>query len=99
MKLSAILGALGSGAAVLKGASTTAILVGAVYLADCRFSNRGPEALDRCWMTALPIMGLGATARGGFSIGYQTYNPALRPEDQHSGAERDEHGRFKRRQP
>jgi hypothetical protein len=97
MKLATILGALGTGATVLKGASTTAILVGAVYLLDCRIADRRTEALDRCWMTALPIMGLGATARGGFSIGYQTYNPALRPED-HPGAERDEHGRFKRRQ-
>ena len=98
MKLATILGALGTGATVLKGASTTAILVGAVYLLDCRIADRRAEALDRCWMTALPIMGLGATARGGFSIGYQTYNPALRPED-HPGTERDEHGRFKRRQP
>ena len=97
MKLSSILGALGTGAAIVKGASTTAILVGAVYLVDCRLADRRPEALDRCWMTALPIMGLGAVGRGGFAAGYNTYNPALRPED-HAGAERDEAGRFKRRQ-
>jgi len=97
MKLSTILGAIGSGAAIVKGASTTAILVGAVYLVDCRMADRRPEALDRCWMTALPIMGLGAVGRGGFAAGYATYNPALRPED-HPNAERDESGRFKRRQ-
>jgi len=97
MKLTTILGAIGSGAALIKGASATAILVGAVYLLDCRLADRRAEALDRCWMTALPIMGLGAVGRGGFSIGYQTYNPALRSDDQ-PGAERDEAGRFKRRQ-
>ena len=97
MKLSTILGAIGSGAAIVKGASTTAILVGAIYLVDCRMADRRPEALDRCWMTALPIMGLGAVGRGGFAAGYNTYNPALRPED-HPNAERDEAGRFKRRQ-
>lgn len=96
MKLSTILGALGTGATVLKGASTTAILVGAVYLVDCRLSDRSAQALDRCWMTALPIMGLGAAGRGGFNLGFQTFNPALHREDQAS-TERDEHGRFVRR--
>lgn len=95
MKLTTIIGAIGTGATLLKGASTTAILVGAIYLIDCRLADRRAEALDRCWMTALPIMGIGAAGRGGFQIGYGTYNPALRPEDQ-TGGEID---RFKRRQP
>ena len=49
-------------------------------------------------MTALPIAGIGAAGRGGFTLGYGTYNPALRPEDAITGADRDESGRFKRRQ-
>lgn len=98
MKLSAIIGAIGSGASIFKAASNVALLAGALYLVDCRLSNRGPEGMDRCWMTALPIAGIGAAGRGGFAAGYNTYNPALRPEDQTIG-ERDEQGRFKRRQP
>ena len=98
MKLTSILGSIGAGAAVFKTASSAALIVGSLYLVDCRLSNRGPEGMDRCWMTALPIMGVGAAGRGGFQLGYGTYNPALRPEDQ-PGAERDEAGRFKRRQP
>ena len=97
MKLTTILGAIGSGAGIFKAASNVALLAGALYLADCRLSNRGPEGMDRCWMTALPIAGIGAAGRGGFAAGYNTYNPALRPED-HANAERDESGRFKRRQ-
>ena len=93
MKLTDILGTLGTTAAVLKGASTTAILAGALYLVDCRTSDRSPEAVDRCWMTALPIMGLGAAARGSYEVGYGTFNPALRPP---TGGQRrrDEHGRY-----
>lgn len=90
MKLSTILGSLAPAAAVIKAASTTAVIAGAVYLVDCRLSDRRAESVDRCWMTALPIMGLGATARGGFQVGYQTFNPALHP----TGRKRDEHGRY-----
>jgi hypothetical protein len=97
MNLRPILGTIGTAAAVFKTASSLAVFVGTIYLIDCRTSNRGPESMDRCWMTALPIMGIGAAGRGGFGIGFNTYNPALRPEDQPS-AERDESGRFKRRQ-
>jgi len=100
MKLSAILGTIGGAATVFKAASNVALIAGALYLVDCRLSNRGPESMDRCWMTALPIAGIGAAGRGGFTLGYGTYNPALRPEDGPTGGgERDEHGRFKRRQP
>lgn len=91
MKLTTILGSLGPAAAVIKAASTTAVIAGAVYLVDCRLSDRRPESVDRCWMTALPIMGLGATARGSFNVGYATYNPALREP---TGRRRDDHGRF-----
>lgn len=99
MKLGSLLGALGGVSVAFKTASNVALLAAALYLVDCRVSNRGPEALDRCWMTALPIAGLGAAGRGGYALGYNTLNPALRPEDQPTGSDRDEAGRFKRRQP
>lgn len=98
MKLTSILGTIGTAGAVFKAASNVALIAGALYLLDCRISNRGPDGMDRCWMTALPIAGLGAAGRGGFGIGFNTFNPALRPEDQ-PGTERDESGRFRKRQP
>lgn len=99
MKITTILGALGGLGATFKTASNVALLAAALYLVDCRVSNRGPESLDRCWMTALPIAGLGAAGRGGYALGFNTLNPALRPEDSPTGAssERDDQGRFKRR--
>jgi hypothetical protein len=39
------------------------------------------DQVDRCYFTALPLMGVGIAGRGGFSAGYNTYNPALRKED------------------
>lgn len=68
-------------AAAFKTASSIALLAGIAYLVDCRLSNRGPDSMDRCWMTALPIAGIGAAGRGGFTLGYGTYNPALRPQE------------------
>ena len=97
MKLSGIFGALGGLSTAFKTASNVALLAAAVYLVDCRVSNRGPESLDRCWMTALPIAGIGAAGRGGYALGFNTLNPALRPEDHHPDLERDEHGRFRKR--
>jgi hypothetical protein len=93
MKLSTILGALGTGATLLKGASTAAIVFGAVYLVDCRLTDKEPGGRDRCYFTAGTLMGLGGMSGVGYAIGYNTLNPALRkPEDQDGGL-------FKRRQP
>ena len=47
MKLSDILGTIGAGAAVFKTASSAALIVGALYLVDCRLANRGPDGMDR----------------------------------------------------
>jgi len=97
MNISSALAALfGGGAKIVSTASSLTVLVGAVYLADCRLSSRGsgPDAIDRCYLSALPMMGLGAGVGGGFLAGYRTYNPALRPPDE---LDRDEHGRFKKR--
>jgi hypothetical protein len=96
MQLPGVLGALFGGGAKLVGtASGLTVLVGAVYLADCRISSRGKgsDAIDRCYLSALPMMGLGAGVGGGFAAGYRTYNPALRAPS----GDRDEHGRFRRR--
>lgn len=85
MKSSAILGTFAAIGTVFKTASNVALLAAALYLLDCRISDRSAEALDRCWMTALPIAGLGAAGRSGYALGYNTLNPALRREDQPRG--------------
>lgn len=100
MKLTTILGALGGLGTTFKAASNVALLAAVLYLVDCRVSNRGSESLDRCWMTALPIAGVGAAGRGGYALGFNTLNPALRREDEYQpDIGRDEHGRFRKRQP
>jgi len=100
MKLSNLLGAIGAGATVLKGASTAAILFGAVYLLDCRLTDKDPGGRDRCYFTAGTLMGLGGMSGVGYAVGFNTYNPSLRrpEEDATTATDRDEHGRFKRRQ-
>jgi hypothetical protein len=82
MKLPAIISAIGGGAQLVTGAASAAIIVGTIYLIDCRISARGMDQVDRCYFTALPLMGVGIAGRGGFSAGYNTYNPALRKEDE-----------------
>jgi hypothetical protein len=99
MKLPAVIGAIvGGGAKIVSTASTLTVVIGAIYLVDCRVSARGLDAIDRCYLSALPMMGLGAGVGGGFMAGYNTFNPALRPQDSQPGTERDENGRFKPRQ-
>jgi hypothetical protein len=58
--------------------SLLAVIAGSIYIADCRAS--GGE-VDKCWLTGLPIAGLGGAAGGGFRMGYETLNPALRSRD------------------
>lgn len=83
MKAAEILGIVGALGTAFKAASNVALLAATLYLVDCRLSDRSAEALDRCWMTALPIAGLGVAGRGGYALGYNTLNPALRrPEDE-----------------
>ena len=61
---------------------SAAMLAGLIYLVDCRVNAKGAEGIDRCYFTALPMMGIGIAGRGGFSAGYNTYNPALRKEEE-----------------
>lgn len=84
MQISSILTAIGGGAQLVTGAASAALIVGSIYLVDCRISARGADQVDRCYFTALPLMGVGIAGRGGFSAGYNTYNPALRKEDEES---------------
>lgn len=98
MKLTGLLAAVsGGGAKIVGTASSLTVLIGAIYLVDCRVSAKGMDAIDRCYLSALPMMGLGAGVGGGWLAGFNTYNPALREDEHQPGMERDEHGRFKRR--
>jgi hypothetical protein len=85
MKLTDILGLIGGGAQILTTASTAAVIVGAIYLVDCRVAAKTSEAIDRCYFTALPMMGVGIAGRGGFSLGYNTFNPSLKREEERRG--------------
>jgi hypothetical protein len=85
MKLTTIISAIGGGAQAVSGACSAAIIVGGIYLIDCRISARGTDQVDRCYFTALPLMGIGVAGRGGFNVGFNTFNPALRKEDEKTG--------------
>jgi hypothetical protein len=56
-------------------ATVASVLAGGAYIIDCRAA--GGE-VERCWLTGLPIAGLGATGGGAFQLGYETLNPKLR---------------------
>jgi hypothetical protein len=66
--------------AVVFSAATMSVIAGVGYIADCRVAGGD---VDKCWLTGLPIAGLGGTAGGAFQLGYETLNPRLkRPEDE-----------------
>jgi hypothetical protein len=92
MKLSSVLAAIGGGAQVVTGAASAAVIVGSIYLIDCRITARSADQIDRCYFTALPLMGVGIAGRGGFAVGYNTLNPALRKEEEDAKPS----GRFRR---
>lgn len=56
-------------------AATLSVIAGGAYIIDCR---RAGGEIDKCWLTGLPIAGLGAGVGGGFRMGFETENPALR---------------------
>jgi len=80
--LQSVISLIGGGAQLLTTASSAAVLVGAIYLIDCRTSAKSSDAVDRCYFTALPMMGVGIAGRGGFAMGYNTLNPNLRKEEE-----------------
>jgi hypothetical protein len=71
MNRAALLSTIGS-------ATVASMLAGGAYILDCRAA--GGE-VERCWLTGLPIAGLGATGGGAFQLGYETLNPKLRRRD------------------
>lgn len=92
--------ALGGGAAVIGSVSATTALAGLIYIIDCRLTaGRDFERANSCYLSGLPMMGLGIGTAGGWRAGYETYNPRLRrrPEDEDAPQPRDDHGRFTRR--
>jgi hypothetical protein len=64
--------------ATIRSATFASFLAGSAYIIDCRSAGGDVE---RCWLTGLPIAGLGATGGGAFQLGYETLNPKLRRED------------------
>jgi hypothetical protein len=82
MKFSGLGGAIAAIGSVVNSAANVGLAVGIVYLIDCRSLSKQIEQINSCYFTALPIMGISGAAKGGFSIGYATYNPALKREDE-----------------
>lgn len=70
--------------ALIGNASLLMVLAGGGYLVDCRASGGSP---DTCWLTALPIMGVGVGARGAFSVGYATPNPNITARQRRQAAQ------------
>lgn len=94
MKAQDILAALaGAGAKAATTVSTLSVIAGLAYLGDCRINSKSEGSIDRCWMTALPIMGIGVGVRGGFAIGYNTLNPSLRRPEGEQSVSGDDRGR------
>ena len=81
MKFSGLGGAIAAIGGVVNSAANVGLVVGAIYLIDCRALSKQIEQINSCYFTALPIMGISGAAKGGFSIGYATYNPGLKRED------------------
>ena len=66
-------------------ASFLAIVMGGIYIVDCRSFAKTSDEASTCWLTGLPIMGIATAGYGGFKAGYNTYNPTLRkPEEDES---------------
>jgi hypothetical protein len=72
-------------AALIGSASLLSVAIGSVYLVDCRRHARGLDQIDRCYLTSLPLMGIGTAGAGAFRIGYNTFNPALRKKEEGEG--------------
>lgn len=85
MKMQSIISIATAGAAIVKGATTATFFIGLMYLIDCRVNSRPAADIDRCWMTALPIMGVGGVGRGAFEVGLHSPVPTAKKEDQKTG--------------
>lgn len=82
MNLKQFFAATGGAAKICTTASNIAIIAGIIYFTDCRIAAKDFTTADRCYLSAFPTMGIGVAGRGGYAIGYNTYNPYLRKEDE-----------------
>lgn len=62
-------------------AATLSVVAGLLYIVDCRVAG---GQIDKCWLTGLPIAGIGGAAGGAFKVGYETLNPSLRSRSKDS---------------
>lgn len=83
MKLPPFSAIAGAGS-VLTGACTLSMLIGGIYLLDCRFNLRKGDGIDQCYITGASMMGIGISGRGGYNVGFNTLNPALRKREEKS---------------
>lgn len=68
-------------AMAIGSASFLAVAMGGVYIIDCRTYAKSRDEITGCYLTGLPIMGIGSAGYGGFKAGFNTYNPALRKSE------------------
>jgi hypothetical protein len=71
-------------ALAIGSASFLAVIMGAIYIVDCRSFAKTNDEASACYLTGLPIMGIATAGYGGFKAGYNTYNPALRKPEEDS---------------
>lgn len=99
--LQPIIAPVAAGGGIVAGVS--AALIGIYQVSDCLAYKTRQGQCDGVVTTAVPAVVAGAGSIAGAVGGLWTFNPALRamrrPEDGPTGADRDESGRFKRRQP
>lgn len=95
MNIRQLFAATGGAAKICVTASNITIIAGIIYFGDCRIAAKDFATADRCYLSALPMMGIGVTGRGAYAIGYNTYNPFLRKEDDRPGGDREQADRPK----
>ena len=80
MNLKAIIGAL-SASGMVGTAGGAAVMLGGIYLIDCRITARSEEGVRACYSQAALLMTTGAGVGAGYVAGYNTLNPALKREE------------------
>lgn len=82
MNLKSLLGALGA-SGMVGTAGSAAVLIGGIYLVDCRITAGGNEANVRgCYTQAILLMTNGAAVGAGYVAGYNTLNPNLKRKEE-----------------
>jgi hypothetical protein len=78
--LKGIISALGA-SGMIGTAGGAAMLLGSIYLIDCRITARSEEGVRACYSQAALLMTTGAGVGAGYVAGYNTLNPALKREE------------------